>query len=293
MSSEILDNPKSARVRKVASLARKKDRHNASSFLVEGPQAVSELLTHRPDEVEAVFVSIGGGSRLGDIDRLADAAQLPVVRVTEQVLAAMADTVQPQGVVAVASMARPSLAEALQGARLVAVLHEVRDPGNAGTVLRAADAAGADAVIFSGESIDPWHPKVVRSTTGSLFHLPVLTADSLEEAVAAVRVAGCAVFAADVGGEELGTDRSELLTVKGSEAGAGCETGAGTDAVSGTHTGVAWVFGNEARGLTDHDRAMADRVIRLPIYGAAESLNLATAASVLLYETAFAQRAGV
>ena len=100
-----------------------------------------------------------------------------------------------------------ALADACAGAQLVAVLHEVRDPGNAGAVLRAADAAGADAVVFAGDSVDPLHPKVVRSTTGSLFHLPVASADALEDAVSAVREAGLAVVAADVDGAELAAAR--------------------------------------------------------------------------------------
>lgn len=268
----MIENPKSPRVRRVASLTRKKDRLALGQFLVEGPQAVRELLVHAPDRAVTLYATMGDEPWRFELDRLADAAGVSIERVTDEVLAAMADTVQPQGVIAVAligqSASEPTLTIALRGARLIAVLHEVRDPGNAGTVLRAADAAGADAVVFSGESVDPWHPKVVRSTTGSLFHLPVFTVDTLVEAVDAARAAGIRVIAADVHGDEL-DPRDERL----------CEPS-------------AWVFGNEARGLTDEDRSLADLVLRLPIYGEAESLNLATAASVSLYTAAFSQRAG-
>ena len=281
--NEILSNPKAGRVRAAAALARKKTRQEQGRFLVEGLQSVRELLVHRPELAETVYVSIDGDQRLTEVDRLVDDAErhprrdgreLQLIRVTAPVLAALAETVTPQGVVVVArswesddaeERAR-ALRDALDGARLVAIMHEVRDPGNAGTVLRAADAAGADAVVFAGASIDPFHPKVVRSTTGSLFHLPVVTAPDLATAVDAARAAGLAVLAADVNGEELAPNDPAL-------AGA-----------------VAWVFGNEARGLTEEDRALADSARRLPIYGAAESLNLATAASVCLYTTAFAQR---
>ena len=263
----MIENPKAPRVRRVAALARKKDRLAAQQFLVEGPQAVRELLVHSPELAVAVYATTGNEPWQFEMDRLADAADVEIVRVTDEVLAAMAETVQPQGVVAVARIERASLADSLSGARLVAVLHEVRDPGNAGTVLRAADAAGADAVVFAGESIDPWHPKVVRSTTGSLFHLPVATSATLAEAIDAVRAAGLAVVAADVNGDELNAGDASLAQP------------------------TAWVFGNEARGLTAADRALTDRALRLPIYGKAESLNLATAASVCLYTTAFRQRA--
>lgn len=262
----MIENPKSARVRRVAALARKKDRLVAQQFLVEGPQAVREMLVHAPRLADTVYATTGAESWQFEMDRLADAAGVEIVRVTEEVLAAMAETVHPQGVLAVANIDQTPLRTALAGAKLVAVLHEVRDPGNAGTVLRAADAAGADAVVFAGESIDPWHPKVVRSTTGSLFHLPVSVAASLEEAVEAASTAGLSVIAADVNGQELSVADPELSNP------------------------TAWVFGNEARGLTAADREFADRTLRLPIYGKAESLNLATAASVCLYTTAFAQR---
>lgn len=233
---------------------------------MEGPQSVRELLTHQPAQVVTVYATTGTEPWQHDIDRLADTAGVALERVTDEVLAAMSETVQPQGVLAVARIQERSLTEVLTGATLVAVLHEVRDPGNAGTVLRAADAAGADAVIFSGESIDPWHPKVVRSTTGSLFHVPVALAPTLHEAVDALRAAGLQVWAADVHGTEL-SPRDPMLAAP-----------------------TGWVFGNEARGLTEADRALADSARRLPMYGSAESLNLATAASVCLYTTAFAQR---
>ena len=267
MSFEILDNPKATRVKRAAALAKKKERIETGRFLVEGPQAVRELLTHSANYADVVYATTGGEPWQFEIDRLASDAGIDIVRVTRQVLSAMAETVQPQGVIAVARIPEFTLDEALNGAKLVAVLHEVRDPGNAGTVLRAADAAGADAVIFSGDSIDPWHPKVVRSTTGSVFHLPVVADKSLESVVSAVRKAGLEPIAADVRGASLTDARADL---------------AGP---------IAWVFGNEARGLGEGERSIIGRSLKLPIYGAAESLNLATAASVLLYETAFSQRA--
>lgn len=265
----MIENPKSGRVKKTAALARKKERQEYGRFLVEGPQAVRELLAFRPRLADVVFATTGTEPWQHEIDRLASDGDVELERVTPQVLAAMTETVSPQGVVAVAQTWETPLSEVFADARLVVIMHEVRDPGNAGAVLRAADAAGADAVVFAGESIDPFHPKVVRSTTGSLFHLPVAVAPELSEVVAAARAAGLTTLAADVRGADLLTARSEGV-------------------LDGP---VAWVFGNEARGLSDAERDLTDRSVRLPIYGQAESLNLATAASVLIYETAFAQRA--
>jgi len=145
----------------------------------------------------------------------------------------------------------------------------VRDPGNLGTIIRAADAAGADAVVLTGRTVDLYNPKVVRSTTGSLYHLPISVGGDLEEVVTRVHGAGMQVIAADVKGDDLLAARAEGVLERP----------------------TAWLFGNEARGLEDSALALADRALRLPIFGRAESLNLATAASVCLYESAFAQRA--
>jgi TrmH family RNA methyltransferase len=153
--------------------------------------------------------------------------------------------------------------------QLVAVLAHVRDPGNAGTVLRTADAAGADAVVLTDASVDPYNPKAVRASVGSLFHLPFATGVPVEEAVARLREAGVRVLAADGAGErDLDQELDE-----------------GTLGAPG-----AWVFGNEAWGLPEETRALADEVVRVPIHGHAESLNLATAAAVCLYASARAQR---
>ena len=178
----------------------------------------------------------------------------------EQVLDAMADTVTPQGFVAVARQFPTSIRDILTGSpTLVAVLEEVRDPGNAGTIIRAADSAGADAVILTGRTVDLYNPKVVRSTTGSLFHLPFSVGGDLNDVVSRAHDAGLQVLAADVKGDDLLAARAEGVLERP----------------------TAWLFGNEARGLEDDMLDLADRALKLPIYGRAESLNLATAASVI------------
>ena len=266
----MIDNPRSPRVRAVAKLAKKDGRQESGRFLLEGPQAVGEALEFRPELLADVYATKSALDRHPELARAAKSARVAIDTVTEKVLEAMADTVTPQGVVAVAEQFPVSLDDiAAAGPALVAILEEIRDPGNAGTILRAADAAGADGVMFTGKSVDPYNPKVVRSTTGSLFHLPHAVVPTLAEAVGAMREAGLQVLAADVTGEDLLEARAE--------------------GILGRPT--AWVFGNEAHGLDADRLALADRVLRLPIYGAAESLNLATAASVCLYESAFAQRA--
>jgi RNA methyltransferase, TrmH family len=265
----MIDNPRSPRVRAVAKLAKRDARAETGLFLLEGPQAVSEALQYRPDLLVELFATPTALERYSDISRRAAEEGIEVEFVSEVVLDAMADTVTPQGIIAVCRQFPTSLKDILGSEpKLIAILEEVRDPGNAGTIIRAADAAGADAVILTGRSVDLYNPKVVRATTGSLFHLPVAISPELEIVVEKSKGIGLQVIAADIKGADLLAARK-----------------AGALAAP-----TAWLFGNEARGLSDEHYALADWVITVPIYGHAESMNLATAASVCLYESAFAQR---
>ncbi len=186
--------------------------------------------------------------------------------VDDRALASLSDSVTPAGVVAVCRFLDAPLSAAL-GGRLVAMCADVRDPGNAGTVIRTADAAGADGVVLAGSSVDAYNPKTVRATVGSLFHLPVVVEPDVTAAVAAARASGLTVLAADGDGETSLDDAGELL---------------------GRRT--AWLFGNEAWGLPPEVAALADHRIRIPIHGRAESLNLSTAAALCLYASASAHR---
>jgi TrmH family RNA methyltransferase len=268
----MIDNPRSPRVRAVAKLAKREARSSTGLFLLEGPQAVSEALRYRPELLDELFATPTALARHPEIQAAAGSADLRIEFVSEQVLDSMADTVTPQGVVAVCQQFPISL-KSLFGtegdpATLVAILEEVRDPGNAGTIVRAADAAGADGVVLSGRSVDLYNPKVVRSSTGSIFHVPVAVGADFATVVERARGAGLQVLAADIKGDDLLAVRQEGVLARP----------------------TAWVFGNEARGLTDEHLALVDRAVAVPIYGHAESMNLATAASVCLYESAFAQR---
>ncbi|WP_307845026.1 TrmH family RNA methyltransferase [Actinotalea solisilvae] len=273
-----LTNPRAERVRAVRALAGRAVRERQGRFLVEGPQGVREAVRFAPGRVEALYVTQPAADRYPEIVGDAERGGVPLRTGTPEVLEAM--SADGQGLVAVLAVAAPALDDVVASRPgVVAVLSQVRDPGNAGTVIRAADAAGADAVVLSSGSVDPHNPKVVRSTAGSLFHLPVVAGVPLVEAVAALRRAGCAVLAADGAGEH---DLDDLLDVAGAAPGGVPDLAAPT----------AWVFGNEAWGLDPAERALADAVVRVPLHGRAESLNLATAATVCLYASARARRAG-
>ncbi|WP_258726799.1 TrmH family RNA methyltransferase [Cellulomonas sp. NS3] len=285
----LLDNPRADRVKAVRALAGRSARVRHGQFLVEGPQSVRELVREEAPRVRDLYLTEAAADRYDEIVAAARAAGVRTHLATPAVLDAMSP--DAQHVLAVAEPHDVALAEVLAGSpRLVAVLSRVRDPGNAGAVVRAADAAGADAVVLTAESVDVHNPKVVRSTAGSLFHLPVVTGVTLADAVAALRRGGLAVLAADGAGEH---DLDDLLDVAGRGGSTGAAGGTrtpGTGAAPDLALPTAWVFGNEAWGLPDADRALADAVVRVPIRGRAESLNLATAATVCLYASSRAQR---
>lgn len=258
---------KSRRIKEIRRLLRRRERTERGLFLAEGAKALTEAL-QVPSCVVEVFASATPSALAPGVRERAEAAGVPWTVVGDDAIAALSGTVTPQGVIALCRTVDVPLEQALADAEVVVVCADVRDPGNAGTIIRTADAAGADAVVLAGSSVDPYNHKTVRSTVGSLFHLPLaLDADALG-LVADLRSRGYAVLAADGAGER--------------------DLYAAADLLGGR---VAWLFGNEAWGLPDELAAAADHRVAIPIHGAAESLNLATAAAVCLYETARVRRA--
>lgn len=285
MNAQVMTNDKAERVRRVAALRERNRREKAGRFLIEGPQAVREALTWMPQVVLDLYVTVEGeepdapfrNAAAGQLAGLAMGEGTYVHKVTERVMARMSG--DAQGVLAVADLvqARELIETPPETPRpFLAAFWQVRDPGNAGTVIRAADAAGCDAVVFVGDCVDPFGPKVIRATTGSLFHLPVLRLD--EEAFFAMCAAREAtLIAADVYGLEGKAPESLPDLVR---------EGDGLDGA------LAVLFGNEARGLDPQMLERAEVIASIPIYGKAESLNLATSAAVMLMTLAMSSRNG-
>lgn len=264
-----------ARLRAARRLTKRALRQRERAFLAEGPQAVSEALATGA-RLSGLFVTAPAQARHADLIARAEAAGVEVHLVSGEVMGELAQTVTPQGLLAVCDFVDVPLDQVTKSEpALVALLANVRDPGNAGTVLRAADAAGADAVVFADASVDIYNGKCVRASAGSLFHLPVVAGVRLADAVAALRQAGLRVLAAD-GRGTASLDDPRVAAALSSP--------------------TAWLFGNEAWGLPDDLIALADESVAVPIYGRAESLNLAAAAAVCLYASAralFAPSGGI
>ncbi len=270
MTEPEITSPKSARVTEVRQLHDRRHRARRGAFVVEGPQAVDGALdAHRVSEV---YLDPEAAGRHRGLVARARRAGATVTVVTPDVLRAMAETRQPQGIVAVCPLVTVDATAAFgSSAGLAVILDRAADPGNAGTIIRTADALGAGCVILTEGSVDPHNGKCVRSTAGSLFKVAVASGVTLEAAVTQARAHGMSIVAADGHARmSLGSPEAESL-------------------LSGP---VAWVFGSEAHGLDPQVRAEVSATMAVPMAGSAESLNLAAAAAICLYETSRAQRRG-
>lgn len=257
-----LASVRTGKVMSARKLLHAKYRQDMAQFLAEGPQAVREALAC--GAVVDVFATPDAARRHPELTASA-------VLCDDDAIASLTTSASPQGIVAVCTRTFASLDEVFASSPDVLVgLMFARDPGNAGAVLRVADAAGADAVIFSVESVDPTNDKVVRASTGSIFHLPVVVDVAPDTLIAAARAHGMQVLVADASGVDLDDMVDDgRLTRR-----------------------TLWLMGNEAWGVPQEIRDAADDVVSVPIYGKAESLNLATAAAVCLYSSARAMRSG-
>jgi TrmH family RNA methyltransferase len=255
-------------LRSARRLLRHKERQLVRRFLAEGRQTISEALRRRGTVLELIVADDSIGRHL-DLLTTASNAGVRISAAPPDAVTELAATVTPQGLIAVCQMVDVPADEALAGnPRLGVLCDQVRDPGNLGTVIRCADAFGADAVLVSRDSVDIYNAKVVRATTGSMFHLPLAIEIDLADTVTMARKAGLQVLGADASGPSTVDHlaRSGELTQP-----------------------TLWVMGNEAWGLPPEHVTLLDRLVALPMYGRAESINLSTAAAVILYASATAQ----
>lgn len=258
-------------------LHRREQRTRHEQMIVEGPQAVREILTYGYELVRDVYVTANALERHADIRDLAIEHQVWTHIIDEDTMRDLSS--DSQGLAVIADMPEiPTVDDALRNAHLVVATLGINDPGNVGTILRTADAAGADAVIFGKGSAELYAPKVIRAAAGSHFHVPTLTGLSMGELIESGHKAGLQVLVADGAGD---WDLNVLLS--NAKLGA---PGGGPDLTRP----VMWVMGNEAHGFAGVDLSGVDGVVSIPLYGKAESLNVAIATSVCVYATAMSQR---
>jgi TrmH family RNA methyltransferase len=253
--------PKSARVMAAVKLHRHSGRMRSGLFLAEGPNLVEAAAAH--GVVDEVFATAAAVDRYGALVR-----DLPVHLVTEPAAKALSDTVTPSGLIAVCHIPDPQLGAVLaEKPTLIAVSVDLSEPGNAGTLIRIAHAMGADAVVFAGQSVDPYNGKCLRSSAGSIFSVPVISEPDAAGVLAQLRSAGLRIVATTLDGDTSLDDVEAVLA-----------------------TPTAWVFGPESQGLSEAVTALADDRVLIPMSASAESLNVAAAAAICLYQSARAQR---
>ena len=250
---ESLNSPHVVRVKALISSRGVKERKSTGQFVAEGMQCAREALTsaHGP-QIETLYLTANGRSK---IEAISDVSDINTFDVSDEVMREMSETITPQGILAICKIPNNDLRTlALDGSRKFIYLSEVQDPGNAGTILRSADAFGMDAVVTSPGSVDMYSPKVVRSTAGSLWHIPVFESIAIEDLLAR----GISAFS-------LGATGTKVLS-----------------SFVATGDTVA-IFGNEARGLSTAQDVAQIEVVSIPMPGNAESLNLSAAASIVMY----------
>lgn len=313
LTETVMDNPRSQRIRRLAELKERRVRQRHERFLIEGPQSVREAVACRPDLITDLYVQAGEGPQPSGtrflnpvVSVIAESAlahdHIYVHPVTARVMKAI--STDAQGIAAQgdtrAMMVDPSDLwtghdgpadsgdrQCRGGEGMIAAFWQVRDPGNAGTVIRTADAAGCRALVLVDDCVDPLNPKVLRSTAGSAFHIPIL-AMGTEAFLDWAHRLGYGIMAADVHGtpERRPTSLPDYLDRSGAR---GDPTGP-DDQTEHPGRDMVALFGNEARGLPADLLEQVDSIVSIPIYGRAESLNLATSAAVLLYGLAMSSR---
>ncbi len=255
----VIESPKNERIKRYRRLLKRSFRYRDGLFLAEGLKAVAEAL--QADQAPECVICDERG--LHSLDAYSDylrAREVPCFQVSPAIMELLASTVTPQGVIAVCPMLHLPLEELLEeDPAVVLVADRVRDPGNLGTMVRIADAAGAGGMVVCAESVDLYNPKTVRSTAGSIFHLPVCVDLPAAEVMHRLKEAGYSVVVAD---HREGTVIWEMRWPDR----------------------AALVMGNEAWGIPEEEGEMADARVRIPIAGRAESLNVAAATAVILFE---------
>lgn len=256
------------RVVQAAKLHRSAARKKAQRFIVEGENSVEAALA--TGSATDLFITEQAAKRFEPLITLAQNMGAFVHPINDRAAAHMSDTKSTTGLFAICNPVLWPMKQALRGTpQLLSIPVETSEPGNAGTLIRVSDAMGADAVVFAGSTVDPQASKCVRASAGSLFHVPVARETNVAAVLQSVRARGLQLLATSADGEVDLDEATELLAQP-----------------------TAWLFGNEAHGLGAEVLAQADHRVRIPIRGRAQSLNLATAASICLYESSKVLHAG-
>lgn len=253
----MIDSSQNKTIKLISSLKAKKDRDKMGLFVAEGLRFVEEI----PDDYEIMLYAVSE-SFGAEFDLAVFEKRAIVHVVADKLFKEISDTTNPQGILAVIRQKKISIEQVIDNSvenGFFIIAEELNDPGNLGTIVRTADACGCDGVFISKGSVDVYNPKVLRSTMGSVFHLPIISDVDVEECVQKLKDKGITIYAAHLKGKKY---PYSLNLIKG----------------------CSFILGNEARGLSDKVANLADVYVKIPMPGKAESLNASVAAGILMYE---------
>lgn len=253
---EVITSPSNSTIKNIKSLLYKKYREEHGQYIVEGEKTVLEALVS--DSTLDMIVFSETYNHYPILQAVNPGIQC--FRVKEQIFKQLSDTQSPQGVLAVVRQKKYDLQQAVrQNICFLVILDAIKDPGNLGTIIRTVDAAGGDGVVLINDCVDPYNPKAVRSTMGSILRVPIYRETKAENLLEIINRAGHHIAVSDLGGADVFTWR-------------------------GGYDKTALVIGSESHGVSEEVRVRAHSLIRIPMMGGAESLNASVAAGILIYE---------
>lgn len=246
-------------IKDIKLLHNKKDRWKDKCFFVEGTRSVEQCINANSPVKYVVYstelLSDDGKNLLHEIEK----KDYILHRISKELFKSISDTDSPQGILAVVEFIEYSLKETLKENNFLVILDRVQDPGNMGTIIRTADAFGANAVIITGGCVDVYNPKTIRSTMGSIFQIPIVHIKDIRDALKELKNEGVSVIATSLDTDKYSYD----IDFK---------------------SDCALVIGNEANGISDEVVALSDQKVKIPMIGLAESLNAGVASAVIMYE---------
>lgn len=248
-------------IKEIKSFRSRKNRSKKGLFIIEGSKLFFEALNEE-EKIASIFMSeqfLSTGESKEILARAA-ARSIKTYALPDRLFKAISDTESPQGILAVIKARHRNINQLPAEGNLLVILETLQDPGNMGTIIRTADAAGFTGIIVSQGCVDVYNPKVLRSTMGSIFHIPLFFSDNLGETIQILKSKGTKIYAAHL----KGTSNYFQLDM---------------------HNDTAIIIGNESKGISAEIAALADELVKIPMIGKAESLNASVAAALLMYES--------
>lgn len=257
--SNIITSSSNKLIKEIKMLQKRKERWSKKSFFIEGTRAVEQCIKSNAKIKHIVYSRDILGSEIDKVLYLIDEENYETYEISNKLFKEISDTDNPQGIMAIVSFDEFSLGDILKENNFIIVLDRVQDPGNLGTIIRTADAFGANGIIVTNGCVDVYNPKTIRSTMGSIFQIPIVHMGEMREVLEVLKQENTSIISSSLNTDKYSYD----IDFK---------------------TSCAIVIGNEAQGISKEVLNLSDQLVKIPMVGEAESLNAAIASGVLMYE---------